>query len=234
MQFNPGNGLGLVDEINDICHSDNNSYPLESKTRRLNSAVDRYVQLALEVNESFHFDDTKILVNGQQTLPIANADFKDGQGNVPFPSDFLSVRHIWVKDREGERYTEVFENKDPGINQFYGNERGTPTSFKLMGDSIVWDKVPDFTQEGAVRIELTRAANRFTPDMTDYEPGIPLIFHPWLCQHASLPYLIEQQKANKNDIGNAVANGELAIKYHLSNKNKTRIPRLRFRREDNR
>jgi hypothetical protein len=226
VQFNPGDGSGLVDEINDICHSDNQSYPLASKARRLNAAVDRYVTIAMEVNENFHFDDTN-----NTTLPIGTSDIKSGQGNVPFPIDFLAVRNIFIKDNNG-KYSEIFEEKDPARYAFFGGRSGRPTAFRLMGGSIVWDYVPDYTQEDGVLIHFTRNAQRVSPNDTIFAPGIPLIFHPWLAQHASLPYLIEQQKANKGDIGNKVLEGEAAIRYHLSNKNKTRVPRLGISQKD--
>jgi hypothetical protein len=47
-------------------------------------------------------------------------------------------------------------------------------------------------------------------------PGIPEIFHPYLARYASLPFLVEKAKANKNDIAEMIRADEDEITKYYS------------------
>lgn len=55
---------------------------------------------------------------------------------------------------------------------------------------------------------------------TSKSPGIPTIHHEYLARHASLPFLVEKQVAQKNDIANLIQQDEASIIKYFANREK--------------
>jgi len=68
---------------------------------------------------------------------------------------------------------------------------------------------------------------------TSKVPGIPVIHHPYLARHASLPYLIENNKEQVNAIAQQIQVDEMAITEYFSQRDKDIKKRMSPAREDN-
>jgi hypothetical protein len=219
MKFNPGDGTGVIDEINDICQSDNNSYPLEAKTRRVNSAMDRFFTLAFKADGRWTFDDlnqgsdpieTQDLVTGQQTYSLDD-----------FTSEIINVLGFEILDEDGnpKQLTRLKREQSLPLTD-YKSTNGTPDEYDLVGNTIYLYPAPDYDYTDGLKIYFNRAAVKFLSTDTDVEPGIPSIFHEYICRLAALPYLIEFQKPQKNDIAALIAQDEKEIEIHFAHREK--------------
>lgn len=68
---------------------------------------------------------------------------------------------------------------------------------------------------------------------TSKVPGIPEIHHPYLAKHASLPYLIENNKEQVNAVAQQIRIDELAIQEYFARRDKDTVHGLRARQENN-
>ena len=225
--FNPGNGLGIVDEINNICNTDNNSYSLVAKTRRVNQALDRFYQLVYELDKNWYFDD-----DANTTIPSATQDLNSGSNTYFFDSGILQLKGVYVKDPNGV-YNELTQDETNLDFTLPASNSGTPTKYRLFGANIILNPVPNYNSSSGLKVVFTRRLVQFASTNTTEDPGIPLIFHPWLAQYASLPFLIEKQLSQKNDIAVSILEGEKEIKKFMANRNKTTTPKMKARVEDN-
>lgn len=229
MQFNPADGTGVIDEINDICNSDNNSYPIASKTRRVNAALDRFFTLAFEADGRWSFED-----NNQTGTPIQNINIVSGTSAYDldaFTSEIINVLRFEITDADGKRHllNRVDGNSvSEAIPSFEGE--GTPRDYILLGKQIILSPEPNYSSTGGLTVYMERNKVSFTSVDTTKELGIPSIFHQYICRTASLPYLIELQKSQKNDIASQCMVDEQAILRYFNNREKgvkkTLTPRI--------
>lgn len=234
MQFNPGDNTGIVDEINDICNSDNNSYPLKSKARRLNSALDRFFTLAFQADGRWNFDDLN-----QTTAPLQSISLASGTQKYAidtFASEIINVLRVEVLDSGGNAHK--LTRLDRGGTQealtAYRSVNGTPQQYDWLGKYIYLYPAPNYSIANGLSIYFERNKSAFASTDTTKSPGIPSIFHEYLCRYASLPYLIEFQKGQKNDIAAQILADEQAILNYFANREKGVRRSLKANVEDTR
>lgn len=216
MQFNPGSSTGVVDEINDICQSDNNSYPLASKARRVNAALDRFFTLAFKADGRWTFDDTN-----HDSVPIVTKDMTDGVSKYAIDTiaaDILGILRVEVLDANGDGITLPRLDRESvtteSITEKY-ETAGKPEVFDLVGEYIYIYPAPNYSSSDGLKLYIKRNKSAFTSSDTTKSLGIPSLFHQYICRLASLPFLIEFQKAQKNDIAGMIAADEQEIMAHF-------------------
>lgn len=237
MQYNPGDGSGVVDEMDDICASNNVSFPIASKTRRFNSALDTFGEIASMFSGSAIFDDTNYDAT-TDGFPIDTTDLISGRQDYLFDTDFSLLRGVFAKDTTGV-YHELTEETDPA-NTFLvptGNS-GVPTKYRIVGSSILLDNIPNYASVDGLKIVIGRKAYHMTISDTTRSPGVPSMFHEWLAQVASMPFLIANRMPNKNDIALLIQQKKDprnvdSIPYYYANRNKARKPGMRAAKENN-
>ncbi len=69
---------------------------------------------------------------------------------------------------------------------------------------------------------------------TNKEPGVPVIHHPYLARYASMPFLVENNLPQKNDIAALIQQDELAVKSFFSRRAKDDRAILSSRQQNNR
>lgn len=220
MQFNPGDDTGIVDEINDICQSDNNSYPLKSKARRVNSALDRFFILAHKASKPGTVDDIN-----QTTAPIETINLSSGTGRYAldtFTSELDSYVRFEVLDADGNNILLTRLNRENVLEPLtnYRSTNGTPREYDIIGKYIELYPAPDYSVSGGLKAYFERNKSALTSADTTKSPGIPSKFHTYICRLASLPYLIEFQKGQKNDIAQLVQQDEREIELHFLTREK--------------
>lgn len=220
MQFNPGDNTGIVDEINDICNSDNNSFPLKSKARRVNSALDRFFTLAFQADARWNFDDLN-----QTTAPLQSISLVSGTQKYAidtFASEIINVLRVEVLDSGGNAHT-LRRLEREGTEEAltaYRSGGGTPGQYDWLGKYIYLYPAPNYSISNGLSLYFERNKSAFASTDTTKSPGIPSIFHEYICRYASLPYLIEKQRAQKNDVAAQIQVDEQAILNYFANREK--------------
>lgn len=238
MQFNDtSTKTGIVQEINDICQSDNNSYPIESKTRRVNEAMDRFFILAFQSDGQWNFDDVN-----NAAPPIDTQNIVSGTNRykvATFTEKIFNFIKLEILDSNGKGVVltpEIINNLTSSFQELYLNTTdsvGVPNHYCKYGDFIYLRPTPNYSKTGGLKAYFNRPAARFVYTDTTKEPGIPLQFHTYICRKASLPYLIEFQKSQKNDIAALIQQDEIEILKYFSRRGKDVVSRLSPKQEDN-
>lgn len=221
MQFNShATNQDIVSEINDICNSDNNSYPIEAKTRRVNTALDRFFTLAFQSDGRWNFDDLN-----QTAAPIQSISLVSGTQAYAldtFASEIINTLRFEITDGTGAK-TQLRRLDSPSVEGAltnYHSGNGTPKEYDLIGKYIYLYPAPDYSASSALTVYFERNKSAFVTTDTTKVPGIPSIFHEYICRYASLPYLIEFQKGQKNDVANQIQVDEVAILNYFNNREK--------------
>lgn len=187
MQFNPGDNTGIVDEINDIAHSDNNNYPLESKARRCNYALDRFCTLAFR---AAHQDDGRTFDDGNQgTDPIETQDFvldQQAYDILDFTSEVLRILRVEALNSAGKAITLTGLDKSEiqGALTEYKNTPGEPEEYDIVGNTIFLYPAPHYNKVDGLKFYFNRNKVSFTAADTSTSPGIPSIFHMYIARLA--------------------------------------------------
>ena len=239
MQFNEtSTKTGIIQEINDICQSDNNSYPIESKTRRVNEAMDNFFTLAFQADGRWTFDDVNNAAPPIDTQAIVSGTNRYKLG--AFTEKIFKLIRLEILDSNGKGLKLTSEDANSLSDTFQelylssSMATGTPSNYILSGDFIYLRPKPNYSLAAALKCFFNRPATRFVYTDTTKEPGIPLMFHSYICRKASLPYLIEFQKPQKNDIATLIQLDEIKITNYFGNREKGVHNRLTPIYEDNR
>lgn len=223
MQYNSGNDDSICDEINDICQSDNNSYPIKTKTRRVNDALDRFFTLAFQADGRWSFDDAN-----QTSAPIEAIDITVNVQRYDldsFASELHKVLRWELLDNNGNNYLlkRLDRSKVEGALTEYKSVASIPDEYDLVGNYIDLYSAPNFSSTGGLKAYFNRPASKFVYTDTTKEPGIPSMFHMYLARKAALPYLVEFQKGQRGDVASQIQSDERDILDYFSNRE--RIPR---------
>lgn len=239
MQYNPGDGTGIVDEVNDICGSDDNNYPLTSKARRSNDALDRFTLLAFKSDGRFTFDDsnyttrplfTQNLVSGTQSYLLSS--FVD---SASAGYELLKMLRFEILTANGDtkklNRLNVAELEVPLTT--YKNVAGTPDEYNLIGNFLDLYAKPNYNSTGGLKAFADRISSRFTSADTSKEPGIPSVFHMYIARMTALPFLIEKSKPNKNDVAIQIQRDEQEIMDFFNDREKGIRKSINMRYESN-
>lgn len=216
---------GICQEIDRICGSSNATYDIQSKTARVNMALDRFVSLALLYDDNWQYDDSN-----NTDFPIGVANLVSGQQDYSFPSELLTVTKVLVMDTNGLWKQLDLVNREQiqskPIFELAPNNSGVPWRYAIFANSILLDAIPNYNSALGLKVIFQRNANRFVYTDTTLEPGIPSLFHSYLARYAALPFLIEKRLSQKNDVAQQVIIDEQAICDFMSNRNDTQPKRM--------
>ena len=191
MQYNPGDGSGIVDEIDDLCDSDSVSYPIAKKTRRANTALQDLEVKIIQADGTWQFDDSNYI-----DLPIGVADLVAGQSGYSFNQEFLEVELVQIKDAQGKwhiiRPIDQEQNESYSLDNYdAGGITGFPFKYDKEGDTFTLYPAPSaafVTLAGGIKVKFKRTASLFATTDTTKSPGILSPFHILVAQKAALPF----------------------------------------------
>lgn len=220
--------LGLVQEMDSICNSNTTNHPLKTKARRLNYALDAYNALALKFGNFAQFDDKNFT-----NLPISTFDIVSGQRSYKITVDqnsneILKVWKVFIKKSSAGDFIEldyVDESDESAVQMLLNNSSqatGIPTKYNWFANSVFFDPVFNYNSTGGGKIIYQRTSSYFVSTDTTKTPGIPGIHHMYLARKASLPYLIEKGRDNKNDIAELIKEDEKDIENYFLGRSKDR------------
>jgi len=200
MQFNShATDQDIVSEINALCDSDATSYPINDKTRRVNSALEELVAMIINADGTWQYDDTN-----HTDLPIGTGTLVEAQQSYSFSQEFLEIEIVKVKDVDGNWKTlDLVDDKDfRSITlEDYFDTTGLPTHYDKEGDTIKLYPAPTATSvtlASGLKVHFKRTADLFTYDDTTKEPGLPSPFHVILAYMASIPFCMTYKKDRVN------------------------------------
>jgi hypothetical protein len=201
MQFNDTTtNLGICQEVDDICSTTATSYTVATKARRANMAMSDFVSVALNSDDRWQFGDTNF-----SDLPIGTTALVDGQNDYSLDTSVLKVLKIELKGEDGtwNELTPIDRN-DTTVppEEFYGE--GMPKYYDKFTSSVILYPTPDYSQDASLRVTFQRDASYFTASDTTKQPGIPSIFHKYICLKIAEPYARDKQLKNYVSIRNEI------------------------------
>lgn len=210
---------GIIQEINRICNADNSTYSLKDKTARANIAMDRFFTLAFQADGRWSFDDLN-----QTTAPLQSINLVSGTEKYAldtFTSEIINILRVEMLDPTGLGVT--LQRLDRQSIQWeslpqYNSVAGTPRNYDLLGKYIYLYPKPSYNSTNGLSLYFNRNKVSFVSTDTTTDPGIPSIFHSYIARYASLPFLIEKGKAQKEDIKQLIVEDEQAILAHFSHR----------------
>lgn len=235
MRYNV-NSQDCVTEILAICGATTNTYSLNDITRRFNSALDNYFDIALEADGPWPFDDFN-----QSSAAIVTQNLFSGTNSYKissFDGSAIGVFGVTVLDSNGviqkltsENFTEI--EVDFETNYSTANT-GVPTHYTKFGDYLYLRNTPNYSINAGLRGYTERDPLYMAANDTTKEPGVPKKHHMWLCRSAALPYLIEKRLPQTQAIAQLVEMGKQDIQRYFSRREKDIVHRLTPLRQNNR
>lgn len=191
MQFDDTTtNLGIVQEVDDLCDSNEESYPKASKVRRANSSLETLVTDIITADGVWQFDDLNNTTN-----PVGTATLTSGTARYNFSDKFLDIEEVDVLDSAGVyRRIKPFDPNDlddMSVEEHFGSASGMPTHYDKYGDGIRLFPAPSSTSvtlAAGLRVRFKRTASLFTESDTTKEPGIASPFHVLVAWMTALPY----------------------------------------------
>lgn len=305
----------IAQEIDRICSSSANTYPVKNKIARVNSALDRYLHLAFQADSRWNFDDIT-----ETSPPIDTQSIVSGTNRYKisaFTETLLSLIRLEVLNSAGTGLPLIPETMDDlsgSVNNETGRingsssdtfqeryvnaDSGTPTHYIKYGGFIYLRPTPDYSETDGLLAYFNRPAAKAEPVAvtisnaspgvltatahglsagdtilllsdgtlptglsadtvyyvvatvatdtfsvaankggtaintssagsgvhsfikTSYTPGVPVIHHPYLARHASLPYLIEKTAPQAQSIAQQIQQDEIAISTYFATRDK--------------
>lgn len=198
------NQQGIVQEINFLCNSDDNSYPINDKCRNVNRAYDKVVSRIFEADGRWEFDD-----QNATDLPVATTDLVANQQDYSFDVSFLIVERVEVMDTSGNwtalapfNQADIVRGGIPGyipsqsLTQFLSSP-GIPQYYRKTANSIFLYPMSSYSQAASLKVYFQRNVSYFIPTDTTKVPGFASPFHRILSMEATLDYA----RAKNLDIG---------------------------------
>ena len=226
MEFsNSVNGNGLVQDIDFLSQTNNDTYPLLDKVRNINNAYYNVNRLIWEVADGWQYDDTN-----KTDLPIATTTLTHNQKNYTIPSTAQRIQRIEVKDQHGDwsLLSQIdIHDLDSSINE-YLETAGLPQHYDIIGDSVFLYPSPSSAYvAGAddMQIYFDRCITEFTTASTTSSPGFAAPFHRILSLSAAIDNEKDSQKLQRmvSEKSDLVA----GLKRFYSNRNVERRPSIR-------
>lgn len=229
MQWNPGDGSGIIDEVDSICDSSSTSYPIAAKTRRGNMALDELVMAILTADGTWQFDDPNYT-----DLPNATFTFVEGQFSYSFTQEFLRISKVFVLNAGGKWWPIKPRDQVDTIVplETYYAMSGLPIFYDKEGDTIKFGPAPSATALTLVnggKIEFQRTMKRISTGDTTLVPGIMSTFHVLLAKMIALPYCKTYKKDRVPALVTDIAQGKIDLVGAYSRREKDVRPKMTMR-----
>lgn len=193
---------------------------LQQMTNNINEAYSQYVQLAIQSDGKWQFDDSNYT-----DYPIATTNLIQGQQDYQFLTSMVDILSIEILNPGGVWYTlgEVDE-------QELANDRvsmtqrfivpSQPSWFNRTANSIFILPAPNYSQTGGLKVKYQRPPSYFIYSDTSKVPGFTDLAHEYLSDYATYKYAI--------DHGMSLATPYRAL---LDGWEQVKIPNLYLKRE---
>ena len=192
MQFNSGTDA-IIADIDFLCDTDSNSYPVAAKTRNVNRWAYTAHVAQIEASHRWQIDDSNLA-----TLPHLTTTLIDSQKDYTLPSGYLRVERVEIKDANGDyKVLKPLDHRDIKDGYLtYEETDGEPRYFDLVGNSLLLFPAPatnDVTLVEGLRVHILREIDIFATDDTTQQPSFPEPFHRICVYGAAYDYFLSRK-----------------------------------------
>ncbi len=192
MQFSEStNKTGLYELFQDLTETNSTSYTAYKFARDANSALARYMFLAIKSSQKWQVDDTNYT-----DYPIITINLVSGQQDYPFTADasdnqVLTIDRVECKDSGGNWHKLVVYDEMEESGAISQTNSGTPNSYHQTANGIFLKDIPNYNSTSGLKVYFKRAPSYFVGTDTTKEPGIPEIFHEYLVYRPAYLYAVK-------------------------------------------
>jgi len=181
---------GVVEEIDFLVNTDDNTYPIAEKTRNINRALDRVVSMILSVDGKWQFDDTN-----SSDLPIARADINASQYDYTFDAEHLKVLRLEIQDDSGNwrviPQRDIRDIKEGLLDA--SSPASQPAFYDVSGTQIFLYPATNYSKTDGLRVHFQRVVNYFTTTDTTKQPGFAKNFHRLMSLWGAYDYCVSKR-----------------------------------------
>jgi len=233
MDFNPGNSLGIVDEVLKICSATTGKYPLADIARRVNAGMVRAFRLGFEINGDTSLDDER-----NASEPRSYQNLSTGVNAYPvsnFSGSFTNFIKLEALDSGGNSQVLAEENLvELNFTDLYStSDTGSPAFFVKIGGTYYVRPTPNYNSTNGLIGFGNRKPNFFAAASTAISQPVWLPEF-YLARFAAQPYLEENGMSNAASNYQHILEDELEIRKYWIRVSKNTRPRLDSLRQDNR
>lgn len=185
MQFNGhADNFDICSDIDYWASTDDVTYPLVDKARNSNFALSRAVTKIMQFDRTW-----KHVSANATTIPLAVTDLEAGIDNYTFATTHLKILSVRIIGKDGKKKTLKATDRRK-VSDDLLNATGEPIIYDKIGYSLMPLPVPDYSVIEGIEIEYQpgAAADFFSPDDTDKEPGFNPDFHRLISLYAARDY----------------------------------------------
>ncbi|MCK9371048.1 hypothetical protein M0R04_14145 [Candidatus Dojkabacteria bacterium] len=165
-------------------------------TSYFNQSCKKVATALLRVDKNWKWDDFNYT-----DFPIATIDLVNGQRDYTLPastsggnaSTLWRVNRVRIMGTDGLYYqipmSSPLDNETQSGSAYYG----TPTSYKMIGNSIRLSPIPStstVTLTAGLEVQFQRSGDDFTTADTTQQPGFPDAYHDLPCYDTASAYLM--------------------------------------------
>jgi len=155
-------------------------------TAYTNTALRKLWHYIFESTGCWEYDDSN-----QTDLPQATANLVQSQAKYALPSDALTIKRVEVADTDGswQVLKPLIRNDIPVAIDEYFDTDGTPTYYRIVGDTIELFPAPDYNGTSSIKVYFDRGAVEFASTDTTKETGLATPYEDLVPVYASLEWL---------------------------------------------
>lgn len=193
----PSTNGGIVELIDETVKTNSSTYPIASKVRDVNLALDRAYALIFSAGGTWQFDDSNF-----SDYPIITTNLVSGQRDYSFLTDgsgnlILDIYKVLVADSSGlfneiTPYDAQSENTTTTFTDGR-NTTGIPNRYDKTANGIFLDLIPNYNATNGLKVYINREGSYFTTADTTKKPGFAGLFHEYLAIHAAQRYAQRNQ-----------------------------------------
>ena len=189
-------------------------YPLATIKNNINRYYDELVAFVWTCDNSWIFDE------GVDYLPTATTDLVANQSDYQIPSTARQVFRVSILDSNGEKI-KLKPISDKEVPEY--EETGSPTSYRLVGRSVVLYPTPTYSKDQGVIIEMSKSVT-LLDESTD-EPKVEREFHRYLSYGATKDWYFSKSNINKKrEMDREMESMKQLIKNFYNNRHKDYSP----------
>lgn len=220
------NEQGIVQDCDWWAGTNSATYPINDKVRNGNDALRQIGALIMRTayGESF-------LDDNEADFYLTYTDLVSGEDNVQMAVDVFVLERVRVKDRNGNWQTldqvSRRELSDEDLAQ-----TGVPTRFYRAGQSIVFDKTPDYGSTNGVELEFQKSVSQlFTASGNDDRvPGFNADYHRLVPLYMARDYTAIYDPERHAVIVREIQERVAAMQLDFQNRNRTEPKALTHKR----
>ena len=189
----------LRDKTNLLTGTNDTSLPEADFLLYINNAYERVVQLIMQTDGRWQWDDTN-----QSDLPIATATLTSGQQDYTLAVTHLEILRIEAKDTNGNWYQiqplDQADLKGIALDEFMETDAEVISYYDILGSSIFLYPAPNYTQAASLKVYFQRPPVLFSSSDVSTgtkAPGFNSLYHGLLPLWAAYEYALANGQNQK-------------------------------------